>query len=142
MGDAVATEKRWIALAKSKGRELLNRSPGGEIGGLMRQHKYTLFDVLAAAKGCASLSDFRAKHPAIYQFMYARSMSVEVRAACGWTVSRPVRKWTFENCLQEALRHSSTAKWKRANASSYSVAHGRGWLPEINKIAFPHLLNR
>lgn len=137
MVDATETEKRWIALAKAKGRRLLNRSDGGELGGISRKHKYTYDDVLKAAQLCESLSEFRQRHPAVYQFMYARSMAAQVRAARGWVVSRPVRKWTFVRCFAEARTYQFSSDWKRASKVSYSIAQQRGWLPAITAELFP-----
>jgi predicted GIY-YIG superfamily endonuclease len=133
MADAAETEKRWITLARSKGKALLNKSDGGEIGGILRAYKYSYAEVLAAAKACSSLSDFRSRSQAVYHFMYVRGLAAAIRTEMGWDVSRPVRKWTLEKCRAEAAKHAHPSDWKRASRSSYSIAQSRGWLVGISK---------
>ncbi len=137
MIDAITAEKRLISLAQTKGRALLNKSAGGEIGGIARVGKYSFNEVLRAAENHSSLSEFRAACPAICQFMYSRGMSEQIRNLRGWSVSRPVRKWSFERCVEEAKRHRFVSDWKRQSPASYSVAQQRGWLPLIKKTLFP-----
>ena len=41
--------------------------------------------------------------------------------------------WTFEKCLEEALKYTSIKEWKTNNGSSYNSAKKNGWYDECTK---------
>jgi len=42
-------------------------------------------------------------------------------------------RWTLENCKLEALKYKSRTEWSKGSASSYSIAHKRGWFDECTQ---------
>ncbi len=53
----------------------------------------------------------------------------------GWTYKRirPLDSWTFDECLNEALKHNSKNEWLKASNGTYRAARKNGWYEECTK---------
>lgn len=81
-----------------------------------------------ALSECASIKEFRRKHPGCYAKLYRDGRLAE------WTKTykRKKKKWSKEEVYEEGRRFRYKKDWERQSPGSYSAALKNGWMKELS----------
>ena len=86
-----------------------------------------------------SLSDFKKDNPKEYAYAVAKNFIEDICNEMGWTYKRirALDSWTFEECLNEALKHNNKNGWLKASNGSYRAAIKNNWIEQC----IAHMVN-
>lgn len=80
-----------------------------------------------------SFGEWAENFPKERQKAYRLGIVDQLCKEMGWPREKlPNRYWTFERCVEEALKYKNTTEWVKASPSSYAAARRNGWLKECS----------
>ena len=88
-----------------------------------------------------SLKDWKKANPKEYNKAKNRGIIDIIAKEMGWEKELH-SYWTYDKCLEEALKCGSKTKWYDLHRVSFNIARKNGWLSEIDSILKPLIAKR
>jgi hypothetical protein len=76
-----------------------------------------------------SLQEFKKENPTEYGFLFRKNLINKLCQDMNWLNNKFI-PWTFERCLEIALKYKTKADWVKHNSRSYNASRKHGWLAE------------
>lgn len=76
----------------------------------------------------ASLEDWKTADPIAHKIASKRWLIRKICALNGWDFPKPIGKWTFEMCLNNALQYSTKPDWRKNEPNAYATAYRKNWI--------------
>tara|TARA_Y100000389_G_scaffold204814_1_gene259860 strand:+ start:3123 stop:4358 length:1236 start_codon:yes stop_codon:yes gene_type:complete len=92
-------------------------------------------------KKYSSLKDWKKDNPKEYNKAKNIGFIDIISKEMGWEKELP-SYWTYNKCLEEALKCGSKTKWYDLHRVSFNIARKNGWLSEIDSILKPLIAKR
>lgn len=121
---ASSKESEFIENYKSNGWIVLNKDKAGSLGGGIR--KWNLDNVKLEALKYRTKNEFREKSSGAY-FSALKNKWLDISCSHMPELKKQSGYWTFENCLNEALKYSTKNQWYKKSSGSYYSSLRNGW---------------
>lgn len=101
-----------------------------------RRYIKTDEDIIADAKCCSTLKEFRERFPSSELLSRRRGL----QSLMPWLQRKklPDRYWTYERCLEESRKYIGQGRFafQKGSAKAYKAAYANGWLDDMTWLGF------
>lgn len=135
--EGVEKEKFYIEKYKNEGWNLINKMPGGGIGGLAKG-KWTYNKVKEEAQKYTTITDF-GKYGG---FAYDKAHIMGWIADFTW-LEYPRKKnnyWNYETCYEEAKKYRNRSEFQDKSCGAFKIARKNGWLEDYTWFTYDEKL--
>lgn len=124
---AAVKEEELIQHYKMAGWTMLNKMPGGALGGSIV--KWDLEACKNEAKKFTTRGEWSARNHASYS-VACKNNWLELCCSHMTQIRKLPGYWTLEQCLDEANKYETKEEWRRKDPASHGAAYTKGWLEQ------------